>query len=80
MLFLLAEGGNRAVQDLDRPPLGHNRDGTSALANRNTRRATRSRCPPRSGRPRQHVAAAGFRTVAGTTARVPVTEPTGQSA
>lgn len=36
MLFLPPEGGNLAVQDLDRPPLGHNRDGTSALANRNT--------------------------------------------
>jgi hypothetical protein len=33
MLFLPPEGGHLAVQDLDRPPLGHNRDRTSALAN-----------------------------------------------
>ena len=33
MLFLPPEGGNLTVQDLDRPPLGHNRDGTSAPAN-----------------------------------------------
>ena len=33
MLFLPPEGGNRAVQNLNRPPLGHNRDGTSALTN-----------------------------------------------
>jgi hypothetical protein len=29
MLFLPPEGRNLAVQDLDRPPLGHNLDGTS---------------------------------------------------
>jgi hypothetical protein len=33
MLFLPPEGRNLTVQDLDRPPLGHNRDGTSAPAN-----------------------------------------------
>ena len=32
MLFLPPEGRNLTVQDLDRPPLGHNRDGTSAPA------------------------------------------------
>ena len=41
MLFLPPEGGNLAVQDLDRPPLGHNRDSTSAFANRNTCRPGR---------------------------------------
>lgn len=80
MLFLPPEGGNLAVQDLDRPPLGHNRDSTSALANRDTSRPGRSRYPPRSSRPRQHVAAAGFQVTAGTTAWVPATEPTGQPA
>jgi len=80
MLLLPPEGGNLAVQDFDRPPLGHNRDGTSALANRNTCRPSRSRSPPRSGRPRQHVAAVGFHVTAGTTTRVLVTEPTGQPA
>ena len=33
MLFLPPEGGNRAVQNLNRPPFGHNRDGTSAAMN-----------------------------------------------
>jgi hypothetical protein len=33
MLFLPPEGRNLTVQDLDRPPLGHNRDGRSAPAN-----------------------------------------------
>jgi hypothetical protein len=45
MLFLPPEGGNLAVQDLDGPPLGHNRDRTSALANRNTCLPGRSRYP-----------------------------------
>ena len=48
MLFLPPEGRNLTVQHLDRPPLGHNRDGTSAPANRNTRRPGPSRHPPRS--------------------------------
>ena len=34
MLFLPPEGGNLAVQDLDRPPLGHNPDGTSSTRER----------------------------------------------
>jgi len=41
MLFLPPEGRNLAVQDFDRPPLGHNRDDMSALANRNTCRPSR---------------------------------------
>jgi hypothetical protein len=31
MLFLPSESGNLTVQDLDRPPFGHTRDGTSTL-------------------------------------------------
>jgi ribonucleotide monophosphatase NagD (HAD superfamily) len=34
MLFLPPEGRNLTVQDLDRPPLGHNRDSTSTPADR----------------------------------------------
>ena len=45
MLFLPPEGGNRAVQNLDRPPLGHNRDSTSVLANRNTCRPAGAATP-----------------------------------
>jgi hypothetical protein len=76
MLFLPPEGGNLAVQDLDRPPLGHKRDRTSALANRNTRLADRSHSLPRSGRPRQYVAALGFRVIAGTITGGAVHQPT----
>ena len=58
MLFLPPEGRNLTVQDLDRPPLGHNRDGTlrprtatpACLAQAATRRDP-SRPPSPNGQP-----------------------------
>ena len=57
MLFLPPEGRNLTVQDLDRPPLGHNRDRTSAPAN--TTPAGAQPKPPPAAIPADHRAQTG---------------------
>ncbi len=86
MLLLPPEGGNLAVQDLDRLPLGRNRDGRP-------RSRTATPADPAGAALRRDLAdraaiwptatarhCGRFHVTAGTTAGVSVIEPTGQQA
>ena len=80
MLLLPPEGGNLAVQDLESTTTRPQSRWSSALANRNTCRPSRSRSSPRISATVTARHCGRFHVTTGTTAGVSVIEPTGQQA